>query len=77
MKSGLDMSEEGSKLQLEAERATEMLRGKTVAVVWRHRSGEVGVQFTDGTRLFVDRTPDGVELSITEGGDSGSERSAG
>jgi len=50
------------------------LRGRTVAVVWRHRSGEVGVQFTDGTRLFVDRTLNSMGLSIAEGGDSGSER---
>jgi hypothetical protein len=71
------MSEEDSKLQLEAKHATEMLRGKTVAVVWRHRSGEVGDQFTDGTRLFVDRTSDGMELSITEGDNGGSERSEG
>lgn len=68
------MSEEQSKLQREAERATEMLRGKTVSVVWRHRHGEVGIQFTDGTRLFVDQASDGVELSITEARDYDSER---
>ncbi|RZL39328.1 MAG: hypothetical protein EOP35_03920 [Rubrivivax sp.] len=61
------MSEKESKLQWEAERATEMLRGKTVATVWRHRAGEVGIEFSDGTRLFVDHTSTGVELSITEG----------
>lgn len=44
-----------------------MLRGKVVSVVWRHRKGEIGIEFTDGTRLFVDQTPVGVELSITEG----------
>jgi len=69
------MSEEKSKLRLEAARATEMLRDKTVSVVWRHRVGEVGIEFTDGTRLFVDHTSDGVELSITEGRGDGSERS--
>ena len=67
------MDEEKSKLQLEARRATEMLRGKTVSTVWRHRPSEVGIQFEDGTRLFIDRASDGgVELSITEGGDDGS-----
>ncbi len=60
------MTEKMSTLQLEAERATEMLCGKTVSMVWRHRPGEVGIEFTDGTRLFVDRTPNGVELSIAE-----------
>ncbi len=69
------MAEEKSKLELEAARATEMLRGKTVWTVWRHRQGEVTVQFTDGTRLFVDHTSDGVELSITEGSDDGLDRS--
>ena len=70
-----DMSEEKSKLRLEAARATEMLRDKTVSVVWRHRVGEVAIEFTDRTRLFVDHTSDGVEVSITEGRDDGSEHS--
>jgi hypothetical protein len=61
------MSTEESELAIEARRATEMLRGKVVAVVWRHRIGEIGIEFTDGTRLFVDHTAAGVELSITEG----------
>jgi hypothetical protein len=53
-----------SKLEIEAERATDCLKGKVVSIVWQHRNGEVGIEFTDGTRLFVDHTPDGVELSI-------------
>lgn len=61
------MSAEESELEIEARRTTEMLRGKVVSVVWRHREGEVGVEFTDGTRLFVEHTSAGVELSITEG----------
>ena len=57
----------GAKVNLEQEalRATEMLKGKIVAAVIRHRESEVLIQFTDGTRLFVDQTPVGVELSIT------------
>lgn len=66
------MTKDESKLRLEAERATEILRGKSVAIVWRHRSGEVGIEFTDGSRLFVDHTSEGVELSITEGAEDGS-----
>jgi len=46
-------------------RATEMLQGKTVAHVIRHRPGEVLIEFVDGTRLFVHRSDAGVELSIT------------
>jgi hypothetical protein len=61
------MASEDEFFSKEAEEATELLRGKEVATVWRHRQGEVGIEFTDGTRLFVDKTPDGVELSITGG----------
>src|SRR6266545_6646792 len=53
-------------LQDESRRATELLRDKVVSRVISHRSTEVGIEFTDGTRLFVDRASDGVELSITD-----------
>ncbi len=52
-------------LEQEADRATELLKGKVVSIVWRHREGEIGIQFTDGTRLFVDHIPTGLEISIT------------
>ncbi len=52
-------------LQKEAKQLTKMLKGKTVDVVWRHREEEVGIQFTDGTRLFIDQTPNGLGYSIT------------
>lgn len=52
-------------LDAESTRATEMLAGKIVARILRHRSAEVIVVFSDGTRLFIDRTDIGVELSIT------------
>lgn len=52
-------------LEEESVRATEMLAGKTVAFIRRHRPTEVLIEFTDGSRLFVDRADDGVELSIT------------
>jgi len=54
-------------LEQEAQRATDLLRGKVVQVVWRHRAKEVGIQFTDGTRLLVDLSENALELSITEG----------
>ena len=53
-------------LEEEARRVTEVLAGKTLRQVWRHGVGEVGVEFTDGTRLFVDAKSDKVELSITD-----------
>lgn len=59
----------GQKLKAEGLRASRMLKGKIVKVVRRHRSAEVLVEFTDGTRLFVDAKGDEIELSITEAHD--------
>lgn len=58
-------------LDEEARRATDMLAGKSVRRVLRHHAGEVGIEFTDGTRLFVDGVDGGVELSITDGRSGG------
>jgi hypothetical protein len=57
--------EAASKLEAEGQRATEMLRGKVVSVVRRHRPGQLMIEFTDHTRIFVDQTAVGVEISIT------------
>lgn len=51
-------------LEAEAARATKMLRGRIVKQIWRHRAGEIGIEFEDGTRLFVDASS-ALELSIT------------
>jgi hypothetical protein len=51
-------------LDEEEQRATEMLRGKTVKVVRRHRAAEVMIEFSDETRHYVDARGS-VELSIT------------
>lgn len=57
-------------LKNEAERVTELLHGKVVRAVWRHRAGEVGLEFTDGTRFFVDAlSSGGLDLSVTLGAD--------
>ncbi len=53
------------KLHAEQERASEMLKGKTVAKVYRHRKSEVAIIFSDGTRLFIDTSKNEIELSIT------------
>ena len=55
-------------LKQEATVATDLLKGKIVARIYRHREKEILVEFEDGTRLFVDQTPNGVEISI-EGND--------
>lgn len=51
----------------ESNRVTEMLAGKVVARVMRHRASEVVVESTDGKRFFVDRSEEGVNLSNTGG----------
>ncbi|MBL0428484.1 hypothetical protein [Ramlibacter alkalitolerans] len=61
------MTSPSKQLQQEAARATEALAGKIVVRVERYRASEVIVEFADGTRLFVDGTAEGVELSITGG----------
>ena len=60
------MTKAKSKLELEAGRLQRMLRGKTVKLVWRHRDKEIGLEFEDGTRLFVDWQPnESLEFSVT------------
>jgi len=51
-------------LDQESERATEMLAGKIVTNILRHRRNEVLMEFADGSRLFIDSAAD-VEMSIT------------
>jgi hypothetical protein len=52
-------------LEQESVSATEILGGKVLARIVRHLETEVLIEFTDGTRLFIDRTDRGVGLSIT------------
>jgi hypothetical protein len=59
-------------LQNEAARLTDLLRGKAVKVVRRHRAREVVIEFDDGTRLFVDTVTDPLEFSVTGGSEQGS-----
>jgi hypothetical protein len=56
-------------LDEEAKQGTKLLQGKIVAKVIRTRIGEVGIEFTDGTRIFIDHKPEGLEISITGGND--------
>jgi hypothetical protein len=63
-------------LKTEGKRASEMLKGKVVARVTRHRAEEVCLEFTDGSRIYVDRKAEGegLELSITGTGDDTEKR---
>ncbi len=56
----MDLQEE----QLVAEK---FLKGKVVKSIFRHRANELCIEFTDGTRLFVDKNETGLELSVTSG----------
>jgi hypothetical protein len=55
------------RLHNEAEAAEELLRGKCVAHIARTRPRELMVQFTDGYRLHVNASVDGLDVSITAG----------
>jgi hypothetical protein len=57
-------------LEEEAAKTQQLLGGKTLSRVWRHRVAELVLEFTDGSRLLVDRTDHGLELSVTGGADS-------
>jgi hypothetical protein len=59
------MTSTPKQLPQEAARATEALVGKVVVRIERHRASEILIEFSDGTRLFVDGTADGLELSIS------------
>lgn len=54
----MELEEEGPAL-------TALLAGKVVKLARRHRVREVVIELTDGTRLFVDHTAEGVECSVT------------
>ena len=51
-------------LEAEAQDLTRLLGGKIVRSVWRHRPREFGIEFTDGTRIFIDAQTDGLETSL-------------
>jgi hypothetical protein len=60
-----DVAKSSYALKKEAKNSTQLLKGKVVEKILRPRSKEMAIQFTDGTRLFVDIETDGLDLSIT------------
>lgn len=52
-------------LEEEAKRASRLLKGKVLARVSRPRPSEICLEFSDGTRFFVDVVEESLELSIT------------
>lgn len=51
-------------LETEAARLESFIRRKVVKTVWRHRPAELGIEFDDGVRLFVDSHDEGLEFSV-------------
>ena len=52
-------------LQQEADEIERLVADKVVSSVRRHRSTELLIEFTDGTRLFVNTREEPLEFSIT------------
>jgi hypothetical protein len=42
-----------------------LLIGKTVGQIWRQHARELVIEFTDGTRLFVDKHDGALDFSVT------------
>jgi hypothetical protein len=51
-------------LEAEAARLESFVGRKVVKTVWRRRPAELGIEFHDGARLFVDGHDEGLEFSI-------------
>jgi len=52
-------------LKEESIKVTKLLEGRKVQAVVRNKPSEVLIQFTDGSRLFIDINNEDLELSIT------------
>jgi hypothetical protein len=59
-----------SDLEHEGRRLTELLAGKIVKTVRRHRGTEVMLEFIDGTGVFVDKASNALEISVNGGAES-------
>lgn len=45
-------------------KASNLLKGKELKRIWMLKNS-VGVEFSDGSRLFIDVKDDNIELSVT------------
>ncbi len=53
-------------LELEAKKLTSLLGNKNVSEIYRHRESELCIEFSDGSRFFVNCNENrSLELSIT------------
>lgn len=54
-------------LEEEQKAATDLLRDKVVKNIKRPNTRELMIEFTDGTRLYVNESDVGLDLSVTHG----------
>ena len=59
--------QESAKMESQAEDITALIQGKSVRTVRRHRASEVMIEFTDGTRIFIDSPGAVLDVSVTGG----------
>ncbi len=52
-------------IEEETKKIEKFIKNKVVVKVFRNRKNEFGIEFEDGTRLFIDRVEEGLELSVT------------
>jgi phosphoribosylglycinamide formyltransferase-1 len=52
-------------LSAESSKISDLLRGKLIKHVYRHRIGEILIEFDDDTRLFINVDSSDLDLSIT------------
>ncbi len=53
-----------AELAAEAERITALLKGKALLRIWQHRPEAMGVEFDDGTKLYVEKNSGGLDVNI-------------
>lgn len=56
----------GTNLKNEGKTVTRFFAGRAIRAVYRRHAGQLVLEFTDGSRLIVDQTTDGLELLIQE-----------
>ena len=54
-----------AELAAEAEKLSSLFRGKIVQRIWQHRPEAMGIEFADGTRLYVAQGDDGIQVTAT------------
>ena len=60
-----EASTRSAELAAEADRLAGLLRGKTLARIWQHRPEAMGLEFADGTKLYVSITDGTLEMNVS------------